>query len=98
MSEEVVTVRVMRDVDGRIYSEVRKGGVSESGAINAVCIDRQRGKGMDEDTVRRRAKALAGILGLPLIEDTAWRCQAIQARRDCRCPECLEARKNGSLR
>lgn len=93
-----IVVEVRRDGnDGRLYSQVRdklrdpynrpdKGRWTE-----AVVIDRQRGRFMDERTIISRAEALAELLDVPYEEDLTWPCIAARGRNDCRCPRCVES-------
>lgn len=89
-----ICVMVLREVDGQIYSEVidkNKPSILYSGATvyKGIVIDRAKGRGVDGKTVQSRAKALADILGAPLVVDLTWPCAAAR-KLPCRCPKCVE--------
>lgn len=85
-------VEVLREDDGKIYSQVRDRNLREDTRYHeAVVIDRQRGRLLDADTVRRRAEALADLLELELVVDLSWPCMAKRGRDGCRCPDCADA-------
>lgn len=85
-------VEVLRDEEGKLYSQVRDRNLKEGERYHdLVVIDRQRGRILDADTVRRRAEALADVLGLELVVDLTWPCIAKRGKNDCRCPECADA-------
>lgn len=87
-----IVVRVARDWDGQIYSEVwDKSATSPSGYTKkSVVIDRAKGRSLDQETVKHRAKALSELLCVPFEEDYQWPC-ATMSKRPCRCPKCVEA-------
>ena len=96
-----LTVRIERDDQGVIFSGIfdmaTYGNPPERGR-NWFCLDRVKGQGMREECVRTRAKACAELLGLPLVEDAAWRCQAVMAKRNCGCPRCVAERTKQATR
>lgn len=76
------------DVDGKLFSEVRH---REPVLGQAVVIDRGGRRMMDPDTLKRRAQALAELLGLEYIEDMTWHCVAMKKiAGQCFCPKCQE--------
>ena len=89
-------VMILRESDGQIYSQVVDFGLSgtcgyrdETGFHAALVIDRVKGRSIDIDTVRSRAKTLARILDIELVEDLTWHCQAWK-KINCKCPECIK--------
>lgn len=86
MSEQCV-VEVLREPDGQIYSQIRRGPVVNR-TLYAVVVDRARGKGLDNETVIHRAKALADLLGIAYLEDFEWKCVRLR-KLNCKCPDCV---------
>lgn len=85
-------IEVLRDLDGKVFSQIRDRNQPPDRSIylsRAVVIDRQRGRGMDQDTVLSRAQSLAGVTGLPFEEDLTWPCKADRGLPDCTCPRCV---------
>lgn len=98
-----IVVKVRRDFDGRLYSQVVdrvEKARYESGARRrgkdlptfCVVVDRQRGRLLDSETVLNRAQALAEVLGVTCDEDLFWPCRARQGytQQTCSCPACAE--------
>jgi hypothetical protein len=86
-------VEVLRDSDGKLYSQVREHPAGRM--TNGVVIDRQHGygkKGYGEDFVKNRAQALAKLLEIEYVEDLRWPCRALELTGECRCPECSSKR------
>ncbi len=88
-------VEVRRDYDGRCYSQVvdRALGMTHPYVIEnhvswCVVIDRQKGRGMDADTVISRAQGVAEVMGIPYDEDLTWPCGAVAGQEYCHCPRC----------
>lgn len=79
-------VEILRDSEGKVYSQIRHA--DEQRYYHGVVIDREKGKQFSEDTVTRRATALAALLGLELLTDLRWPCSALEGGNRCRCPEC----------
>lgn len=80
-------VEILREsYDGQIYSCIRPEPKACDG--NYLVIDRAKGKNMDVKSVKSRATSLAQMLGLPLIEDYTWHCNA-DRKLSCRCPNCI---------
>ena len=89
-----ICVMVLRELDGQIYSEVvdkNKPSILYSGATvyKGIVIDRAKGRGLDGRTVQSRAKTLADLLGVELVIDLTWPCDAAR-KLPCRCPKCVE--------
>lgn len=89
-------VMILRESDGQVYSQVvdtRQGSGSgyrdSDGFHAALVIDRAKGRSIDIGTVRSRARTLATILNIELIEDLTWHCQAWK-KVNCKCPECIK--------
>lgn len=94
-----LAVLVRREEDGKVYSEIRDRArdphLYRSGdpmVTHAVTIDRQRGRGLDMETVCNRAKYLSELLDIPYDEDLT---QVCLARRGlfCTCPDCVAKTK-----
>lgn len=89
-------VLVRRDPDGKVFSEVRDLNASPDirryvGA--AVVIDRQRGTGMNADSVLSRAETLAQLLDIPYDEDMTQQCRVdLGWTGICNCERCVEKR------
>jgi hypothetical protein len=94
-----LAVLVRREDDGKVFSEIRdrtgdprlyRGG--DPVKTFAVTIDRQRGRGLDMETICNRAKYLAELLDLPYDENLT---QVCLARRGlfCTCPDCVAKTK-----
>jgi hypothetical protein len=89
-TKKILAVQVLRWDDGTLYSQVvDKTKDHWKTHSDRVVIDRQRGRGLDSETVKRRAKAMAELLQLPYEEDFTWPCVAYQ-KRPCRCPQCIQ--------
>jgi hypothetical protein len=94
-SEQDLVIEVRREsIDGHVYSQIRdrsrdryRGEPGEP--PTCVVIDRQKGRGLDAETVERRAEALAELTGLPFDLDLAWPCAA-EKGWPCRCPKCVD--------
>lgn len=94
-AEQDLAVEVRREsIDGHVYSQIRdrsrdgyRGDPGEPAVL--VVIDRQKGRGLDADTVERRAEALAELIGLPFDLDLSWPCAA-EKGWPCRCPQCVD--------
>ena len=96
-----LAVLVRRADDGKVFSEIRdrngdpylRSHRSRDGHETiAVVIDRQKGRGLDLDTVCNRARYLAELLGLPYVEDLTYVCLARQGLF-CSCPDCVAKTK-----
>lgn len=93
MTEKIrdISVIVRRDSFGVVYSEIiNRAEIDYRGEVSSgIVIDRQKGRGIDSNTVIRRAQSLANLLGAPYDEDLTWPCVAIK-KLACRCPECIK--------
>lgn len=92
-----IAIQVRRDHDGKVYSQVidlsldpHDKRVIDREMVVRVVIDRQKGAGMDSDTVISRAKAVATCLRVNYDEDLHWPCKAVEGYRDCQCPRCVK--------
>lgn len=91
-----IVVEVLREDDGRIYSQVRNRAIPGDrltrvgGQQRYVVIDRQRGRSMDSETVMNRAKYIADCIGADYNEDLTWPCSAAKGNSHCQCPACIE--------
>ena len=89
-----LVVAVMREsIDGQVYSAVRPWPRREMENGQVFVVDRQKGRGLDTNTVISRAKSLALLLDVRYVEDLRWHCVADQLRA-CRCPVCVGATPN----
>jgi len=87
-----LVVEVRREAfDGHVYSQVRDTARDylrydlDLPPVYIV-IDRQKGRGLDSDTVIHRAEALAELMGIPIDIDLTW---AAEKGLNCRCPKCV---------
>lgn len=94
-AEQELVVEVRREAyDGHVFSQVRNRARDlydyepEFPPVTIV-IDRQKGRGLDQDTVTHRAEALAFLLGIPFEVDLSWPCAA-EKGLPCRCPKCVD--------
>lgn len=88
---EMIVFVGRESMDGTIFSEVRPYPLPAfQHQPRSVVIDRQKGRGMDQNVITRRARALAVLLGLRFMEDLRWPCAALQ-KMNCRCPRCQGA-------
>lgn len=85
-----LVLEVLRDYDGRLFSQIRSTVPKKYGTYDSVVIDRQRGRQFDPETIISRARSLAKLTGLPYEENLAWPCKAERGYADCRCPRCVK--------
>ena len=91
-TDKRIVVRVRREGDGQVYSEVADADASpERGdrEWGGFVVDRAKGRAMDQRTVQRRAETLAKLMGVELDVDLTWPCIAPR-KMACRCPKCIE--------
>lgn len=94
-----LAVIVSREDDGKVFSEIRDRNRdvrfwrTAEGGTAAVVIDRQRGRGLDLDTVCNRARYLAELLDIPYIEELKQICLARKGLF-CTCPDCVAKTKD----
>ncbi len=94
-----LAVIVRREDDGKVFSEIRDRSADpfltrQGGMIYSVTIDRQRGRGLDMDTICNRARYLSELIGIPYEEDLRHICLATKGLF-CTCPDCIAETKKG---
>ena len=94
-----LAIVVRREDDGKVFSEIRDRNADPylsraDGVTIAVTIDRQRGRGLDLDTICNRARYLSELLDLPYEEDLRHICLAAKGSF-CTCPDCITRTKAG---
>lgn len=99
-----LVVRVRRDYDGKVYSELADAAldgvtnaveVRDGKRVRFVVVDRQKGRSPSPETVTFRAERIASLLGLSYDEDLTWPCARIErGDNECRCPRCVKHDNN----
>lgn len=94
-----IAVEVRRDYDGKTFSAIINRAIpapqsreyryaAHGDLTRSVVVDRQRGRGMDMDTLISRARAVVHLLGAEYDEDLHWPCAALNGALECHCPRC----------
>lgn len=90
MARRNLVIEVLREYDGKVYSQLRNPVADKHGRHEAVVVDRQRGRFFDQDTIISRAHSLAKLTGYPYNEDLSWPCGADKGWGQCNCPKCAK--------